>query len=166
MKLLITASTALLTLALLGSAALAGPGDRRGDRWDDRDDYGYVDDYDEARTYYVPDFDRRVQRGMAFHEVRRMLRGQLRARVAQKTRMIRARHGFTRRANRMISRMETRERLRFERRMASAKARFDRLRRYTRTPRYAPTPTYAPTPVYVPTPPTPRYDRRQRHNRF
>lgn len=161
MKLLITASTALLTLALLGSAALAGPGDRRGDRYDDHDDYGYVDDYDEARTYVVPDFDRRVQRGAQFHEIRRMLRGQMRLRIAQKTRMIRARHGFTRRADRMIRRMEMREGQRFQNRLAWTKARFDRQRRV----RYTSTPRYVPTPVYVPAPQSPRYQRHNRHNR-
>lgn len=149
MKMLITATTTLLTLGLFAGTASARPGDRGPDRdrWSDQDrsrDDGYdgrdndgdgwADEYDENTTYAVPNFEREVRHGrMHFKAVKRMMKVRMMQRIAERTQQIHDRFGYGRRAERKIARMEAREYARFNARLAWARARFDE---YRRTARY------------------------------
>jgi|GEM_PF-3213606 len=148
MKTLMISLATLMTLGLFAGTASARPGDHRnnrGDRWSqnqgndgwDNDGDGWVDEYDENTSYAMPDFDRRVRRGhVQLREIRRFMRVRMQQRIAQKTRLIHARFGYGRFAQRKIARMKVRERARFHNRLAFARARFEQLRREARRDRW------------------------------
>ncbi|PKN54982.1 MAG: hypothetical protein CVU56_23725 [Deltaproteobacteria bacterium HGW-Deltaproteobacteria-14] len=135
-----------MTLGLFAGTASARPGDRgpsygyqhdRANDGRDNDGDGWVDEYDENTSYAVPDFDRQVRSGrMEFRQVKRFMRARMRMRIAEKTRMIHARFGYSRRAYRVIARMESNERARFQNRLAFMQQRFDHMRREARRDRY------------------------------